>query len=97
MHRAFTADPVSEEVLAELTWAATRAPMGGNELVRRIVVICNPAVVRTVREVTPSFLADSPAILLICTDLERAEAAMGRQGRDILSLRDTLSAYTKLF
>jgi len=92
MHRAFTADPVSEEVLAELTWAATRAPMGGNELVRRIVVICNPAVVRTVREVTPSFLADSPAILLICTDLERAEAAMGRQGRDILSLLDAGAA-----
>src|SRR5215471_14448146 len=92
MHRAFRPDPVSDEVLAELTWAATRAPMGGNELVRRIVVICNPAVVRTVREVTPSFLADSPAIPLICTDLERAEAAMGRQGRDILSLLDAGAA-----
>src|SRR5215831_20180409 len=92
MHRAFRPDPVSEEVLAELTWAATRAPMGGNELVRRIVVISDPAVVRTVREVTPSFLADSPAILLICTDLDRAEAAMGRQGRDILSLLDAGAA-----
>src|SRR5215813_1394087 len=92
MHRAFSPDPVSEEVLAELTWAATRAPMGGNELVRRIVVISDPAVVRTVREVTPSFLADSPAILLICTDLDRAEAAMGRQGRDILSLLDAGAA-----
>ena len=92
MHRAFSSDPVSEEVLTELTWAAARAPMGGNELVRRIVVISDPAVVRTVREVTPSFLADSPAILLICTDLERAEAAMGRQGRDILSLLDAGAA-----
>jgi nitroreductase len=92
MHRAFRPDPVSEDVLAELTWAATRAPMGGNELVRRIVVVCDPAMVRTVREVTPSFLADSPAILLICTDLDRAEAAMGRQGRDILSLLDAGAA-----
>src|SRR5215831_12911225 len=92
MHRAFSPDPVSEEVLAELAWAATRAPMGGNELVRRIVVVRDPAVVRTVREVTPSFLADSPAILLICTDLDRAEAAMGRQGRDILSLLDAGAA-----
>jgi len=92
MHRAFSSDPVSEEALAELTWAATRAPMGGNELVRRIVVVCDPAVVRTVREVTPSFLAESPAILLICTDLGRAEAAMGRQGRDILSLLDAGAA-----
>src|SRR5262249_14933933 len=92
MHRAFGPDPVSEEVLAELTWAATRAPMGGNELVRRIIVICDAGVVRSVREVTPSFLADSPAILLICTDLDRAEAAMGRQGRDILSLLDAGAA-----
>src|SRR5262249_17070567 len=96
MHRAFRPDPVSEEVLAELTWAATRAPMGGNELVRRIVVICDPAVVRTVREVTPSFLADSPAILLICTDVDRAEAPMGRQGRDILSLLDAAAAAQKV-
>ncbi len=92
MHRAFSSDPVSDEALAELTWAATRAPMGGNELVRRIVVVCDPAAVRTVREVTPSFLADSQAILLICTDLDRAEAAMGRQGRDILSLLDAGAA-----
>ena len=92
MHRAFRAEPVSEELLAELTWAATRAPMGGNELVRRIVVVCDPAMVRTVREVTPSFLADSPATLLICTDLDRAEAAMGRQGRDVLSLLDAGAA-----
>ena len=92
MHRVFRPDAVSEEVLAELTWAAARAPMGGNELVRRIVVVSDPAVVRTVREVTPSFLADSPTILLICTDLDRAEAAMGRQGRDVLSLLDAGAA-----
>src|SRR5215469_8024925 len=92
MHRAFRPDPVGDELLAELTWAATRAPMGGNELVRRIVVATDPAVVRTVREVTPSFLADSPAIMLICTDLERAAAAMGAQGRDVLSLLDAGAA-----
>lgn len=92
MHRAFSPDPVPEEALAELVWAATRAPMGGNELVRRIVVVTDPALVRTVREVTPSFLANAPAVILVCTDLARAEASMGRQGRGILSLLDAGAA-----
>jgi len=91
-HRSFTGEPVDEESLARLVWAAGRAPMGGNELVRRIVVVTDPGVMRTVRQVTPSFLANSPAVIVICTDLERAEASMGVQGRDVLSLLDAGAA-----
>ncbi len=91
-HRSFTDEPVDEDALAQLVWAASRAPMGGNELVRRIVLVTDPAVVRTVRQVTPSFLANAPAVLVICTDLERAEASMGIQGRDVLSLVDAGAA-----
>src|SRR5437588_365817 len=85
-HRSFTDEPVDEEALAQLVWAAGRAPMGGNELVRRIVVVADPAVMRTVRQVTPSFLANAPAVPVICTDLERAGASMGIQGRHVLCL-----------
>jgi nitroreductase len=92
MHRRFTDEPVSEEVLAQLVAAAALAPMGGNELVRRLIVVSDPRVVKTVRDVTPSFLANAVAIIVICTDLERAEASMGRQGRDILSLLDSGAA-----
>lgn len=92
MDSAFTDEPVDEDVLDRLAWAAGRAPMGGAELVRRIVVVHDPAIVRTVRQVTPSFLANAAAVILICTDLGRAEAAMGTQGRDILSLLDAGAA-----
>lgn len=92
MHRSFTAEPVDEEALSRLAWAAGKAPMGGAELVRRLIVVSDPAVARTVRQVTPSFLANAPAIVLVCTDLERAEISMGRQGRDILSLVDAGAA-----
>jgi nitroreductase len=91
-HRAFTAEPVDEESLARLVWAAGRAPMGGAELVRRILVVTDPDLMRTVRQVTPSFLANSPAVVIICTDLDRAEASMGVQGRDTLSLVDAGAA-----
>ncbi len=87
-HRSFTSEPVDEESLARLVWAAGRAPMGGAELVRRILVVTDPDLMRTVRQVTPSFLANSPAVIVICTDLDRAEASMGVQGRDTLSLVD---------
>jgi nitroreductase len=92
MHRRFTRVPVSEEVLAQLVRAATLAPMGGNELVRRLIVVSDPRIVKTVRDVTPSFLANASAVIVICTDLDRAEASMGRQGREILSLLDAGAA-----
>lgn len=92
MHRAFEPDAVDEEALDRLAWAAGKAPMGGAELVRRIVVVLDPALVRTVRQVTPSFLANAAAVIVICTDLERAHASMGRQGRDVLSLVDAGAA-----
>lgn len=91
-HRSFTDEPVDEELLARLVWAAGRAPMGGAELVRRIVVVTEPNLMRTVRQVTPSFLANPPAVIIICTDLDRAEASMGVQGRDVLSLVDAGAA-----
>ena len=88
MHRYFTEEPVSEQVLAKLVRAAARAPMGGNELVRRLIVVTDPRLVKTLRQVTPSFLANAQAVIVVCTDLERAEVSMGRQGRDVLSLLD---------
>jgi nitroreductase len=92
MHRQFTSEPVSEEVLDRLVRAAALAPMGGNELVRRLIVVSEPRMVKTVRDVTPSFLANAAAVIVVCTDLERAEASMGRQGREILSLLDAGAA-----
>jgi nitroreductase len=92
MHRRFTREPISEEVLDRLVQAAALAPMGGNELVRRLIVVSDPKLVKTVRDVTPSFLANAVAVIVVCTDLERAEASMGRQGREILSLLDAGAA-----
>jgi nitroreductase len=92
MHRLFTDEPVPTEVLDKLVEAASLAPMGGNELVRRLIVLDDPRMVKTIRDVTPSFLANPVAIIVICTDLELAEATMGRQGREILSLLDAGAA-----
>jgi nitroreductase len=93
MHRAFTEEPVTDEPLERLAWAASRAPMGGNQLMRRIIVVTDPRRVRALRSVTPSFGATGTvAVMILCTDLAVAAERMGALGRDLLSLVDAGAA-----
>jgi len=92
MNRRFSRSPVEREKLDRLVYAANRAPQGGNMPVREYVVVADPRYMKLLRGVTPSFLANSPAAIVICTDLEKAEDVMGVQGRDVLSLLDAGAA-----
>ena len=92
MCRHFDPRPIERVKLQKLVYAATRGPSGGNMLVREVIVVDNPQYVRTLRSVVPSFLANPPAALVICTDMVRALEVMGTQGRDILSLLDSGAA-----
>ena len=92
MCRHFDLTPVEREKLERLTYAASRAPQGGNMPVREFIIIDSPKYMKLLRGVTPSFLANAPAALVICTDLPKALEVMGTQGRDILSLLDAGAA-----
>jgi nitroreductase len=93
MHRYFDPAALDEETLRTLAWAATRAPAGGNQRSRSLVVVKDPRLVRTVVEVTPSYIGTLPAaIICVLTDLERAAQEMGTQGREHLSRIDAGAA-----
>jgi nitroreductase len=93
MHRYFASTPLDEKTLRAFAWAATRAPVGGNEPSRFLLVVKDPRLVKTVVEVTPSYIGTIPAaIILVLTDEDRAEAQMGTQGRDHLSRIDAGAA-----
>ncbi|MGH9105529.1 MAG: nitroreductase family protein, partial [Acidimicrobiales bacterium] len=93
MHRYFDGAPLDQQTLQVLAWAATRAPAGGNQPSRHILVVRDPAVVKTLVEVTPSYIGTlPPAVLVVLTDIVRAEAQMGTQGRDHLSRLDAGAA-----
>lgn len=92
MCRHFDPTPVEREKLERLVYAASRAPQGGNMPVREFIVVDDPSYMKLLRGITPSFLANAPAALVICTDLQRALEVMGTQGRDILSLLDAGAA-----
>lgn len=61
-------------------------------LVREFIVVTDPRYMKLLKGTTPSFLADSPAAIVICTDLVKALEVMGIQGRDVLSLLDAGAA-----
>lgn len=93
MHRYFEPTPLGEETLRTLAWAATRAPAGGNQPSRFLLVVKDARLVKTVVEVTPSYIGTLPAaIIVILTDLDHAEAQMGTQGREQLSRIDAGAA-----
>ena len=89
MHRYFDSAPLEDETLRTLAWAATRAPVGGNEPSRFLLVVRDPRLVKTVVEVSPSYIGTMPAaIIAVLTDTERAQEQMGNQGREQLSRID---------
>ena len=92
MSRRFTEKPVEKEKLELLLYAAGRAPQGGNMPVREFVVVTDSRYMELIRGTTPSFLANSTAAIVICTDLDKALEVMGVQGRDVLSLLDAGAA-----
>src|SRR3954465_8793661 len=93
MHRSFDPEPLDETTLRTIAWAATRAPAGGNQPSRYVLVVKDPRLIKTVAEGTPSYIGTMPpAIFVILTDVDGAEAQMGIQGRDHLSLTDAGAA-----
>src|SRR5262249_38882248 len=85
-HRFFSADPVDDELLAQLVWAADRAPHGGGQLYRLVVVVNDRALVKTIEQVSPAlgvFSQSAPAVIVICSVPADAEAAGGVYARDV--------------
>ena len=93
MHRFFDGSQLDEETLKTLAWAATRAPTGGNQASRFVVVVTDPGLIQTVIDVTPSYIGTPPsAFFVVATDLALAESQMGTDGRDHLSRIDAGAA-----
>jgi nitroreductase len=92
MHRVFADAPVAREELDALVRAGARAPQAGNAPVRRFVVVDDPAIVRTLRQVMPSFISNAPAAIVVCTDLDLVARLMGERGREIVSRIDAGTA-----
>ena len=79
MHRAFAPDPVPEDAMEKLLWAASRA-VTAKAGIRHLVVIDDDQVMRTLRQACPGFINNAPLAIAICSDLQVLESSVGRTG-----------------
>jgi nitroreductase len=91
MHREFTAEPVSRAILDRLVYAAGRAQAVRADI-RHLVVVTDPRVIHTLRQICPGLIANAPAAVVVCSDLEREEALVGARGVEHVSRLDAGAA-----
>ncbi|MFI6901338.1 nitroreductase family protein [Nonomuraea sp. NPDC050394] len=95
MHRIFEDRPVPAEVLGRMAWAAARAQQARSG-VRHVVVVDDPALLATARQVLPGFLNNAPAMLALCTDLDQAGTTGGPRMVEHVSRLDSGAACAHL-
>lgn len=95
MHREFDDRPVPRALLERMAWAAARAQQARSG-VRNLVVVDDPVLLATARKVLPGFLNNAPAMIVHCTDLDRAAQVAGRRGVESASWIDAGAACAHL-
>ena len=70
--RSFQDKPIAREDLDLLLQAARWAPSAGNRRIHKFVVIDDQPTIDLIRTFAPGMLAHPGALILICTDLEKA-------------------------
>jgi nitroreductase len=91
MYRHFVQEPLDEELLDQLVYAAGRAPVARARL-RHLVIVTDPAVMAAIRLVAPGFYNDAPALIAVCADLELANAVLGEGNADEVCALDAGAA-----
>lgn len=91
MHRVFTSELPDAGVLDRLVYAASRAQVA-RPGIRHLIVVTDPRLVRTVRHACPGFVNNAPAIIVICSDLEKAAEVMGPRGVEVVTRLDSGAA-----
>jgi len=75
--REFGKKPVPKEIVDKLVYAASRAPTACNLPYRHLMVIDDPRVIKAIRQVSPSLLADPPLLILVLSYLKMPTELMG--------------------
>ncbi|MEY2533929.1 MAG: hypothetical protein QOF29_1839 [bacterium] len=91
MHREFTDEPVDRASLDQLIYAVRRASVARPDL-RHILVVTDRRLIRTVQQACPGFIANPPAIIVICTDVEKSAEYLGANGPDDIGRLDSGAA-----
>ncbi len=80
--RSFTVEPVSVADIRRILEAARWASSAGNRRLHRFHVTRDPEKIDLINTIGPGFYGKPAALIVICTDLEKAERLGVRQDRD---------------
>ncbi|MEZ4520654.1 MAG: nitroreductase family protein [Thermomicrobiales bacterium] len=80
--RSFSDEPVSVADIRRIIEAARWASSAGNRRLHRFYVTRDPAKIDLISAVGPGFYGHPPALIVICTDLEKAAGSGVKDGRD---------------
>jgi nitroreductase len=80
--RSFSDEPVTVAEIRRIIAAARWASSAGNRRLHRFYVTRDRAKIDLISAIGPGFYGQPPAIIVICTDLERAEESGVKDGRD---------------
>lgn len=78
--RAFSEEPIPEELLRRILEAATSAASGGNLQPWGFVIVRNSRRLQALRALAPGIIGQPTALVVICLDIQRAERLGGALG-----------------
>jgi len=78
--REFTSEAVGDAEIDRLLYAASWAPIASNRPYRHCIVVDDSAVIRAIRQISPSLQANAPLLIVIFSDLRTALTVVGKVG-----------------
>ncbi|MDW5563246.1 MAG: nitroreductase family protein [Methanomassiliicoccus sp.] len=87
--RAFTDEPVPEDVIENALLMANQAPSAGNLQARDFVVVRDEGMRAKLADASPGhkFLMDAPVMIVCCANLDRV-IEYGPRGKDLYAIQD---------
>jgi nitroreductase len=84
--RAFTRDPVPDELLGQVLRAGASSASGGNVQAWGFVLVRGPERLAALRSLAPGIIGQPTAAIAICLDRERAQRLGGSGGEQLMWL-----------
>ncbi len=96
--RAFSPDPVPDELLEKILEAAKWAPSAGNCQARDFIVVRDSGVKRGLCRAAlgQSFIEEAPVDIVVCANEDRSAGRYGSRGRRLYCLLDAAAAVQNL-
>ncbi|MCR4433959.1 MAG: nitroreductase family protein [Caldiserica bacterium] len=90
--RAFSNEPISQEILSELVNAGVWAPSAGNMQAWRFIIITDSNQIEKIKNLSPGIFGKPKAVIAVCSDFDEATKKSGLQGERFAIIDASMAA-----